>query len=167
LRGRDVTFEKTATRLWRRLPREDRLEASEAFWMEPPTEALGAALVAIVKARRMRPQAARALSDAAKKEALASILDPGDVVVGSLLVALHLKKRREILVAFLDAAKVPHENGLIDEKDTGDPIPDERVKAAVAALKGFPKGQSELYLNILWLQDPGRWGKLPELAETL
>jgi hypothetical protein len=162
-----VHFENSAARVWRQLPLEDRLEASEAFWAEPPNEALGGALVAIVRARHIRPQAARALTDVAKKEALATILDPGEPVAASLLVALHLRKRRDLLVAFLDAVQISHENGLIQETEPSEPASIERVRAGIAALKAFPAHKAGVYLNVLWLQDPEKWSMLPGLAETL
>jgi hypothetical protein len=144
-----------------------RVEASQAFWEEPPTEALGGALVAIVKARHVRPQVVRSMSATAKTEALATILDPGEPVTAALLVGLHLRRRRELLVAFLDAVHIPHENGLIQEEESGEPVPEEALKGGIKALEGFPAGQAGVYLNVLWLQDPDRWGRLPDLAAAL
>ena len=146
------------------MPREVRLEASEAFWEEPPTEALGGALAAIVKTRHMRPQAVRALSESAKKDALATILDPGEPIAAALLVGLHLRRRRELLVAFLDATRIPHENGLIKEEGPGSLVPAETIRAGLEALKAFPAAQVGVYLNVLWLQDPERWGLLPDVS---
>src|SRR6185436_12281280 len=113
-----MPFEKTATRLWKRLTREERLTAASAFWHEPPQEVAGSALAAIVKARHLRPQVARALDEEEKARSLASVLDPGETVASALLVALHLGERRPILAAFLDAAGLPHENGVLKEEDS-------------------------------------------------
>jgi hypothetical protein len=92
---------------------------------------------------------------------LATTLDPGDAVAGALLVALHLAKRRELLSKFLDGAGVKHENGLIQESDSGGPIPDEAIRGGLQAVKTFPDNQVATYLNVLWLQDPERWAGLP------
>jgi hypothetical protein len=160
-----VTFETTATRLWKRLTREERLAAATSFWRDPPQEMAGPALAAIVKARRMRPQAARALSDEARVTTLAAILDPGETLAASLLVALHLGTRRPLLSAFLDALALPHDDGVLKDEADGAPPPSvEAVGAAVASLATFPPHEVETYLNTLWLQDPERWAALERAA---
>jgi hypothetical protein len=156
-----MTFETSAVRLWKRLSREDRAEAAAAFWKEPPQEALGLALGAIVRSRKLRPQVARSLSDEERSRALASVLDPGEPLAASLLVALHLGARRPLLVAFLDALGLPHDNGILTEQaDQAPPPGADAVGRATAALSAFPKSQVEVYYNTLWLQDPERWAAL-------
>lgn len=160
-----MTFEPTAVRLWKRLSRADRLAAASCFWREPPQETLGAALGAIVKARRMRPQAARALSDEVRSQALAGILDPGEPLAAALLVALHLGERRALLKAFLDALHLPHEEGILkEEADALPPPTPEAVTGALAALGSFARPEVEAYMNTLWLQDPTRWVALEAIS---
>ena len=156
-----MTFETSAVRLWKRLSREDRAEAAAAFWKEPPQEALGLALGAIVRSRKLRPQVARSLSDEERSRALASVLDPGEPLAASMLVALHLGSRRPLLAAFLDALGLPHEDGILTERaDQAPPPAADAVGRATAALSAFPKSQIEVYYNTLWLQDPERWAAL-------
>lgn len=160
-----MTLEPTAVRLWKHLSRADRLAAATCFWREPPQEMLGAALAAIVKARRMRPQAARALSDEVRSPALAGILDPGEALAAALLVALHLGERRPLLTAFLDALGLPHEDGILkEEADALPPPTPEAVSSALAALGTFGRPEVEAYMNTLWLQDPTRWAALERVA---
>jgi hypothetical protein len=52
-----VTFETTPLKLWRALPREDRVEAARAFWERPTEEAGALAAREIVNILRVRPQA--------------------------------------------------------------------------------------------------------------
>jgi len=155
----------TATRLWKRLSREERLTAAACFWHEPPEAMVGLALGAIAKARRMRPQAARALHEEARASVLADILDPGESLAASLLVALHLGSRRPLLAAFLDALGLPHDNGVLQEEE-GEvpPLSADATAHAVAALAAFPRHEVETYFNTLWLQDPERWGALETAA---
>lgn len=159
--SRDTTFEPTSTRLWKRLTREERLTAAAAFWKEPPQEVVSSALAAIIKARRLRPQVARSLGEEERARALAGILEPGEVVAASLLVALHLSERRPLLAAFLDALGVPHENGILkEEADEAPPPTEAQLRRGLDALSSFDTHQVEVYLNTLALQDPGRWGAL-------
>jgi hypothetical protein len=165
-----VSFETTAVRIWKRLTRDERVVAATAFWNEPPEIALGSALGAIVKARHVRPQVARSMPLEARAQALASVLDPGEAVASSLLVALHLVDRRPLLCTFLDAAGLPHENGLLKEKEDelAPPLPEAAARAGVKALAAaHPSAHVETYLNVLWLQDPERWAALARSPEWL
>lgn len=157
-----MAFHPTATRLWRSLSPAERRLATTAFFEDPPADLVGSALAAVAKARRMRPQAARALPSEARARILATVLDPGETLAQGLLVALHLGDRRPLLVAFLDALEMPHEDGVLkDDEERVAAVPVERVRAALATLR-FPAPQVETYLNTLWLQDSERWAALPE-----
>jgi hypothetical protein len=159
-----MNFEPTSIRLWRRLSPADRLAAATHFWKEPPQAVVGSALGALVKARKLRPQAARALPPEQQAKILASIQDPGETVAAFLLVALHLGERRPILRAFLDALGLPHDDGVLKEEADDAQVGDETVTAAVGTLAGqFPRESVEVYLNTLWLQDPERWAVLARL----
>jgi len=158
----------TATRLWKHLPPEERLLATTAFFREPPPELAGVALGALVKARNLRPQAARSLAPDAQARILATVLDPGEPLSQGLLVSLHLAHRRPLLGAFLDALALPHEDGVLkDEADAQGPVPLEKARAALAALGAFPAGQVRTYLNTLWLQDPERWAAVEAVSEEI
>ena len=160
-------LETTATRLWKRLTRDERLSAARSFFAQPASEMLGSAIGAIVKARHLRPQVARALGVDEQARALASIADPGESLAGSLVVALHLGERRALLTTFLDAAGLPHEEGvLVEEGDDPSPLPEDKARSGVQALRStFPPEQVEVYLNALWLQDPERWAVLERAGE--
>jgi hypothetical protein len=156
-----MSLQTTTSRLWKNLPPEERLAATTAFFSEPSPEVMGMALGAIVRARHMRPQAARALPPEAQARILATVLEPGETLASSLLVALHLAERRPLLGAFLDAVGLPHENGILKDEDDGAPLEESRLRKGVAALADFPAPQVETYLNTLWLQDPERWAGVP------
>jgi hypothetical protein len=161
-----MSLQPTTTRLWKHLPPEERLAAANAFFKEPSPEVVGMALGAIVRARHMRPQAARALDPEAQARILATVLDPGEPLAASLLVSLHLAERRPLLGAFLDAVGLPHENGVLKEEGEGAPLDEAQVRKGLQALGAFPPSQVETYLNTLWLQDPERWGVLSKVMES-
>ncbi len=159
-----MTFHETATRLWKSLPSGERLLATSAFFRNPSPELLPSALGALVKARRLRPQAARALAPDAQARILATVLDPGESLAQGLLVDLHLAERRPLLGAFLDALGLPHEEGILSEEaETPGPVSTEAARRAVAALRSFPPDHVATYLNTLWLQDEERWSALADV----
>jgi hypothetical protein len=160
-----MPFEPTSLRLWKQLSPAERLTAAVHFWKEPPAGVVGAALGAIVGARKLRPQAARALPPEEQAKILASVLNPGESVASFLLVALHLGERRPLLRAFLDALGLPHEDGVLKEEADNVTIDDEKIAAAVQKVSAeFPPGEVDVYLNTLWLQDPERWDVLSRVA---
>ena len=162
-----MRFEPTAARLWKRLSRDERNAAAATFWKDTPAEVTGMALAALVKSRHMRPQVARSLPPEDQARALASVLDVGEPIASSLLVALHLGERRSMLATFLDAAGLPHENGLLKDDAEESAVAEESAGKGVAALlaSGHSPEQVRTYLNTLWLQDPDRWKALEDLPE--
>lgn len=162
-----MPFHPTAQRLWKSLGPEERLAAATHFCKEPPAEVAGTALAVLVKARHLRPQAARALDPQAQARILATVLDPGEPLAAALLVALHLGERRPILAAFLDALGLPHEDGLMKAETEPPPALDrDGAGRAVSALAAFPRHHVATYLNTLWLQEPERWSILEKMAEA-
>jgi hypothetical protein len=163
-----MALHPTATRLWKHLPPDERLLAARAFFAEPPAELAGVAVGALVKARNLRPQAARSLAPEAQARILATVLDPGEPLSQGLLVSLHLGHRRALLAAFLDALGLPHEDGVLkEEADAMPPASVETVRAALSALAVFPASEVRTYLNTLWLQDPDRWASLESVAAEM
>ncbi len=163
-----MPFESTFTRLWKRLTREERLSAAAEFWKQPPASLVSVALAIIVAARRLRPQAARRLPAEEQARILASVLEPGETLAGFLIVALHLGERRAILRSFLDALGLPHEDGMLKPEADDVSLAEDAVLKAVRKLAGeFPRGEVELYLNALCLQDPERWGALSRAPDWM
>jgi hypothetical protein len=163
-----MTFQATATRIWKRLTPQERLAAATHFWQSPPEETTPGALSAIVQVRRMRPQVVRTLPPETRARYLASILEPGETVAASLLIALHLGERRALLSAFLDALELPHENGLLKEEAFETRPTIEKAREAVKTLAAaFPPHELETYLNTLYLQDPDHWQVLAESSQWL
>jgi hypothetical protein len=143
--------------------------AATHFWREPSEEVVGAALSAVIKVRRLRPQVARALPLEEQARALAGVLDPGETVAAALLVSLHLGERRALLRTFLDAAGLAHDDGILRDEEggaaaLGEAAAREGVRALAAA---YPREQVETYLNTLWLQDPERWRVLERSPDWL
>lgn len=160
-----MSFETSALRLWRTLPREERLEAARAFWERPTEEAAVAAAQEVVKILRVRPQAFHKVPLDQRVRAVAGLATPPESLAEALLLSLHVGARRPLLGAFLDALAIPHEEGLIDEETEVAPPTETAARAALASLRADHSDAAiRLYWNALWLQDRERWAALEPVA---
>jgi len=151
------------SQLWASLDPATRVEAARALyahdWGEAPTRREADAT--IMHGMRFRETAVRQLPVEKRAQYLARSVRPSDSLSSSLLLAFHLAHRREILGAFLDALKVPHKEGLIDEKHEMKAPADAALSKAIAAIeKSFPREQVDLYLATLYVLDRDTWGGL-------
>ena len=155
-------WQTTSNRLWKTLtPEEKNLAAAEL--VKDPTPLIKASVIAVVAdARKMRAIAARKLPPEVQARIVATVRDPGEVLASSLLVALHLGPRKPMLIAFLDALGLPHEDGILKDESTA-PIPLDDLKKACAALGSESPAAIRVYLNTLWLQDGERWANAKDV----
>ena len=154
--------------LWASLDPDVRVAAARALyahdWGESPTRR--EADFAIMHGMRFRETAVRQLSVDKRAHYLARSVRPTDSLAGSLLLALHLEQRRAMLSAFLDALKIPHENGLISEDhDMKPPAAASLEKAAKTLRDQFPPDEVELYLATLYVLDSETWAGLAPLLK--
>ena len=158
----DDLWQTTSNRLWKTLSAEEK-QLAAAELVKDPTPLIKASVVAVVaEARKMRPIAARKLPPEAQAKIVATVRDPGEILASSLLVALHLGPRKPMLIAFLDALGLPHEDGVLKDEAT-EAISLEDLKKGCAALSAEPPSAVRIYLNTLWLQDGGRWANAKDL----
>lgn len=164
-----MPFETSPHRLWRALAREERVAAARAFWNRPTEEAAAVAAREVVNLLRVRPQAFQKVPLGQRVSALAGLANPPETLADALLVSLHVGERRALLGDFLDAAGIPHEEGLIAEDAELPGLDAEGARAALAALraKGHADAAIRVYWNALWLQDRERWAALEPFAAEL
>lgn len=152
--------------LWASLGPEVRLAAARSLyahdWGEAPTRR--EADFAIMHGMRFRESAVRQLSVDKRASYVARSIRPNDSLAGSLLLALHLEQRRGMLSAFLEALKVPHDNGLIaEDHDMKPPTAAALATAAKSLRDQFPADEIELYLATLYVLDRNTWAGLAPL----
>lgn len=163
-----MPFEPSPLRLWKSLDRDTRIEAARSFWRRPTEEAAVAAAREIVSILRVRPQAFHKIPIEQRVRAVAGLANPPEALADALILSLHVDARRELLVAFLDALGIPHEQGLIAEDTEMPEVPVDAVRAAAPALVAAHGAAAvRVYWNALWLQDPGRWTALATVAAEL
>lgn len=156
----------TPARLWKRMTKEQRLQASRAFWQdEQAGDDQIQAVQLISQQKKFRPKTVVALDVDRKAHHLAGLTLP-EALAARALIVYHLAEQRPMMSAFLDALGVAHENGLIqDEQVVPDPA---KVGLAAAQLADqFPPDTVSLYLNTLLFQDPDTWKALQDVPQRL
>ena len=154
--------------LWATLDPAVRLAAARSLyshdWGNAPTRR--EADFAIMHGMRFRETAVRQLPVEKRAQYLARSIRPTETLAGSLLLALHLETRRDMLSAFLDAMNIPHEHGLIAEDHELKVPTNAALKKARKSLSDkFAADEVELYLATLYVLDRATWANLATLLE--
>src|SRR5258708_36144992 len=154
----------TPSRLWKRMTADQRQRAAHAFWSDPDaTDDQVQAAFLIAQKKKFRPKTIIALDLDRKAKHLATVAGVSDQIAARALITYHLAEQRPMMVAFLDALGIGHENGLIQEENVK---PDAaRIRAAVEKIAAeYPKEDVQIYLDRLVCQDPETWGALRDVA---
>ena len=152
-------------RLWPCLDPEIRTLAARSLYDGSGENAEGRreADAAIARALRFRPTAVRRLPIEKRVAHLVRAVKLGDSLTSTLLLAFHLEHRRPLLVAFLEALGIPHQDGIIaEDHDLQPPEPEALGKAAAVLFERFPAHQVEVYLASLLAMDRVVWGGLAD-----
>lgn len=154
----------TPTRLWKQMTPTQRLAAARAFWLDgETTDDQLQAVMLIAQQKKFRPKTVIGLDVDRKAKHLASIVNLPETLAARALVGYHLAEQRPMMVAFLDALGIKHDNGLIQE-DNVMPDPAKLAPAAAKIRETFPADDVSLYLNTLMCQDPQTWSGLSDAA---
>jgi hypothetical protein len=125
------------------------------------------ALCAVAEARKLRPAYFERTPRAARHSEMTSVLTRPrlELVAANLVRDWLMKKQTQMLVDFLDALKVPHTQGAVD--DLPATIDDAVLKGAVDALLAkYPAEEVTLYLNAFYSLNDVRWPNLEAQLKT-
>lgn len=150
--------------VWDLMGDDDRRAAAAALWTSDDRDSRAALELAVAKELKFRPQSVRRLgADRVVPRLVRMASTLPDAVLFQFLFHLHLAERRTLLVEFLDAVGLPHDNGILDLKDeTITPDPDHLRTAAGALLAQHGK-PALVYLATLKVADAEFWSGLDEL----
>src|SRR3982750_459902 len=155
------------SKLWRRMPLEQRIDAAGLFWADEQSadqqlEAIGS----IASHMKFRPRSVLSLPEDRKARYLAGLPNVSDSIAARVLVSYHLARQRPMMGAFLDLLGIPHDDGLIAEDTMSKPDPAKLKQAAADLAAKYPAAEVALYFATLISQDPETWDGLAELPQT-
>jgi hypothetical protein len=155
------------SQLWKQLPADRKAIAAEAFWRDDNAGMEHAEAIGSIAARiKFRTKSVVALPVEKKVRQLLAMPALSELVAARLLVAYHLRERRPMMGAFLDALGIGHEEGLISDDDTPAPPEEKLREAAKAIAASYPAEEVALYLSTLVWQDFDTWGALADAPES-
>jgi hypothetical protein len=156
----------SANRVWRQLPNEIRVSASQIFWAESKGAEKQLLFATLAKAKNLREVFVRKSPPERLVNWTAATLSLPDPIVDDLLKKYLLHEQRAVIVSFLDLLDIPHSEGMIDENFDYATLTNERVQeAARSLLASADHTGSELYLRYLVLQG-GPWAGIEEVLPT-
>lgn len=150
--------------LWSALDDATREEAVRSVYNDGPGGGKLEADMAIARALRFRPDAVKQLPLERRVGYLLKAVHVDDGLASTILLALHLDGRAEILEAFLDELEIPQQGGLIAEDyEPQPPDRDKLARAVDTVYERFDAPQTDLYLAALIALDPATWGTLRDV----
>jgi hypothetical protein len=162
------TEEMRPSKMWRTLPTDLRVSASQAFWSDDQAALEQAEAITLIAGNlKFRPKSVLALSTERKAKHLAGMARVSDLLAARLLVSYHLAHQRPMMGAFLDALGIAHEEGLIKDESPKAPDAETMDRAVKTLSEKYSKADVARYFWALLWQDPETWGGLkdrPELA---
>jgi hypothetical protein len=143
------------------------MAAAELFWEdEQSTDQQVEAIEAIAAQMKFRTKSVLGLPAEKRTKYLATLPTISDTIVARALINYHLARQRPMMVAFLDAVGIAHEDGLISDEEPAKPDAAKLRSAAADLGSKFPAEDVSLYLATLVSQDPETWGELADVPEV-
>jgi hypothetical protein len=164
---RDLSLnELSPAKLWSSLDDATRRDAVHSLYRGTWDDPAGRreADRAIAGAVRFRPAAVRKLPLEKRIDYLLRAVRPDDSLATTLLLALHLDRRRPLLERFLGQLGIPQEAGMIDPDHEVEPPAEAPLREAVEGIREeFPASEVDLYLASLLAMEPETWAGLAGL----
>jgi len=153
--------------VWDLLDDDEKKAAAVAYWNEADRESRSALEVALAQDLKFRPHSVRQLSAEKVAGRLVRLADSlPETVLFQYLFHLHMSGRRPLMVEYLDAVGLPHEDGTLDLPDDFEGPDQERVEAAARDLVKARSHEALVYLGTLVVADADFWkGLEPVLKE--
>jgi hypothetical protein len=123
---REAVANRGPLAVWDLMSDDDKKAAASALWTNADRDSRMAIETALAGAMKFRPQSVRKLSADRVAPRLVRLADElPESVLFQYLFHLHMSDRRELMVSYLDAVGLPHNDGVLDlpedaEAPTGD-----------------------------------------------
>jgi hypothetical protein len=147
--------------VWDLMTEDERRAAAMAYWDGADRESRAALEVALASELKFRPQSVRQLAAERVAGRLVRLAeDLPESVLFQYLFHLHMAERRPLMVRFLDAVGLPHEDGALELPDDFEGPDAGRVETAARELVADQEHDALVYLATLMVADSEFWAGL-------
>jgi hypothetical protein len=152
--------------VWDLMDEDEQKEAAAALWQNADRESRALIEMSLAKELKFRARSVRRLSADRVAGRLIRIVDElPDNLVFQFLFHLHMSGRRDLLVQFLDAVGLPHNEGVLDLPEGTEAPSEESVAKAAGELLATHDRQGLIYLATLKVADDEFWAGVDGVLE--
>ena len=163
---KDAVEDRGPYAVWALLDEDEQRTAAATTWTNADREEKTALQMTVAKAFKFRPQSVLKLPAERVAGRLARLAkELPETVLFQFLFHLHMEHRRPLLVEFLDAVGLPHDNGVLDLPDDAEPPDGKKVTAAAGKLVEAHGRDALVYLATLKVADDELWAGVDEVLD--
>lgn len=153
--------------VWDLMNEDERRLAAQTLWRDADHEARTVLETTLAKELKFRPHALRKLPvEKLTARLMRMAPDMPDTMLFQFLFYLHMGERRPLMVEYLDAVGLPHDDGVLNLPDDADPPAKDAVEKAGRELLKVHDHEALVYLATLMVADKQLWeGLEPVLKE--
>ena len=153
--------------VWDLMTDEEKKAAAVALWTNADRESRMAVEMLVAKEMKFRPQSVRKLSADRVAPRLARLAaEMPESAFFQFLFHYHMAEGRELMVEYLDAVGLPHEDGVLDLPEDAEPPTGEAAAGPARELIAKHGRSALVYLGTLAVADADFWaGMTPVLDE--
>ncbi len=164
---RDAIEARGPLAVWDLMTDDEKKLAAAALWDNADRESRSAIEMALAKEMKFRPQSVKRLATERVAPRLARLAEElPEAAFFQFLFHLHMVERRELMVEYLDAVGLPHNEGVLDLPDDAEAPTAEAAAGPARDLLAKHGREALVYLGTLAVADADFWaGMLPVLEE--
>jgi hypothetical protein len=151
--------------VWDLMTDDEKKQAAAALWANADRESRMAVEMVVAKEMKFRPQSVRKLSAERVAPRLARIAaEMPETAFFQFLFHYHMAEGRELMVEYLDAVGLPHEDGVLDLPEDAEPPTEDAAAGPAKELIAKHGREALVYLGTLAVADADFWaGMIPVL----
>ena len=152
--------------VWELMTEDEQQAAAAALWESADRDTRAVLEMTLAKDLKFRPQSIRKLPSERVVSRLVRLAeDVPENLLFQYIFHLHMSDRRELLATFLDAAGIPHEDGVLDLPEDYEGPDAANVERAARELVAAEGHEAVVYLATLKVADRDFWSALDAVLD--
>ena len=152
--------------VWELMTEDEQQAAAAALWESADRDTRAVLEMTLAKDLKFRPQSIRKLPSERVVSRLVRLAeDVPENLLFQYIFHLHMSDRRELLATFLDAAGIPHEDGVLDLPEDYEGPDAANVERAARELVAAEGHEAVGYLATLKVADRDFWSALDAVLD--